>query len=131
MKRRIKLHFKIPEYCTPRNRWRHRIHEAAAEAQQNSKVDIRSQDRLEIKVILYLRDRTLLQHDVDNRLKDILDALQGRAGGPKKIRALEALIPNDRQVFRAVIEKRELKKMSPGQGQVTISKLESKNRAPR
>ncbi len=39
-------------------------------------------------------------HDIDNRLKDILDALQGRVGGSKGKKPLKQIIPNDRQVFR-------------------------------
>jgi hypothetical protein len=35
-------------------------------------------------------------------LKDILDALQGRAGGSKKIRRLAPLIPNDSQIYRVI-----------------------------
>ena len=48
-------------------------------------------------------------HDVDNRLKDILDALQGRFRGPlgKKLR----LIPNDNKICKATIEKRPTPKV--------------------
>ncbi len=45
-------------------------------------------------------------HDVDNRLKDVLDALQGRVGGTKaKKGQLPPLVPNDHQIFTAVITK--------------------------
>jgi hypothetical protein len=37
-------------------------------------------------------------HDVDNRLKDIMDSLQGRMGGSKKEQLFERLIPNDSQI---------------------------------
>jgi hypothetical protein len=47
-------------------------------------------------------------HDVDNRLKDILDALQGRFGRSKSSRRL---IENDRKVCRVVMEKQEIPKL--------------------
>jgi hypothetical protein len=59
-------------------------------------------------------------HDVDNRLKDILDALQARVGGPKKVRKLVPLVPNDYQILRATVEK------VPGPvsgGRLTIQRL--------
>jgi hypothetical protein len=62
-------------------------------------------------------------HDVDNRLKDILDALQGRAGGPKKKRTLEPIIPNDRQIYRVIMEKGLPPRQSKGFGHLTIRKF--------
>ena len=49
-------------------------------------------------------------HDVDNRLKDILDALQGRFGST---RAKKRLIKNDRYISRALIEKQPIPKALP------------------
>jgi len=49
-------------------------------------------------------------HDVDNRLKDILDALQGRFGGPKSRHPKYRLIKDDRQVSRVVVEKQPVPK---------------------
>lgn len=68
-------------------------------------------------------DTALLSHDVDNRLKDILDALQGRVGGPKAIRTLAPIIPNDRQIYRVIIEKAPLSWQSQGWGHLIIRKL--------
>jgi hypothetical protein len=75
---------------------------------------------LEIRIVLYLEDNKLAIQDVDNRLKDIMDSLQGRAGGPKSEHTLRAIIPNDRQVFRVIIEKKEPPKQSRGWGHLTI-----------
>jgi Holliday junction resolvase RusA-like endonuclease len=61
-------------------------------------------------------------HDVDNRLKDILDALQGRAGGPKSTRKLKAIIPNDSQVFCVTVEKLPAPWQSHGLGHVRVTK---------
>jgi Holliday junction resolvase RusA-like endonuclease len=64
-------------------------------------------DRLEVEVRLVMTTSQFNFHDVDNRLKDVLDALQARVGGPKSVRLLAPLIPNDKQVTRALIEKVE------------------------
>ena len=69
-------------------------------------------DRLEVVVLLYLKKGKRHDiHDVDNRLKDVLDALQGRFGGPKSVRTKRRLIKNDNQVCRVVMEKQSIPKM--------------------
>ena len=62
-----------------------------------------------VEVILYMdRGKRHDIHDVDNRLKDILDALQGRfRGASKKVR----LIENDNKICKATIEKRPMPKV--------------------
>jgi hypothetical protein len=69
-------------------------------------------DLLEVVVLLYLKKGKRHDiHDVDNRLKDILDALQGRFGGPKSPRTKSRLIENDNQVCRVVMEKQPIPKL--------------------
>ena len=80
------------------------------------------EDKLELIITLYLNHTELRFHDVDNRLKDIMDALQGRAGGPKSERALDPIIPNDHQVFKVTIEKRIPPGQSHGMGHLIIRK---------
>jgi len=64
-----------------------------------------------VVVLLYLKKGKRHDiHDVDNRLKDILDALQARFGGPKSVRRKYRLFENDRQVSRVVIEKQPIPK---------------------
>ena len=78
-------------------------------------------DRIALEVRLYLPKNELRAQDVDNRLKDIMDALQGRVGGTKsKEGLLERLIPNDRRVYRVVIEKSLPPKQSLGRGHLVI-----------
>jgi hypothetical protein len=113
-KRALKLHVRIPTYRGPRNSWRRLIHAAVVEVQSRSTVRYDASDRLEIAVRLYLSNAALTSNDVDTRLKDILDAVQGRAGGSKRIRSLRAIVPNDRQVFRVVVEKALPPKQSKG-----------------
>ena len=76
-----------------------------------------------VEVKLYLRGRALEIHDVDNRLNDILDALQGRAGGSKAVRKLKPIILNDRQVYRVVVTKSSPPGQSHGLGHVVVGSL--------
>ena len=122
-KRPLKLSIRLPPYKPPRNAWRRLIHAAVLSVQQRSPVCYEPNDKLEVRCKLYLRNWALSHHDVDNRLKDILDALQGRAGGPKKRQALQPIIPNDRQVYRVLIEKFPCRAGSNGSGLLTIRRL--------
>jgi hypothetical protein len=67
--------------------------------------------------------------DVDNRLKDFLDALQGHVGGGgKKQRMVRPLIPNDNQIFRVIAEKcLPPKQRRHGRGHLTIRKHKGPN----
>ena len=125
-KRKTKLTIRIPPYQTPRNAWRKKIHRIASLGAKKAEVSYRSTDKLQLMVRLYLKNGPLFSHDLDNRLKDIMDALQGRAGGSKKIRTLSAIIPNDRQVFRIVIEKSLPPKQSKGFGHLVVTKYGGK-----
>jgi hypothetical protein len=125
-KRKTKLTIRIPPYQSPRNTWRQEIHRIASLEAERAKVLYQSTDKLELKIRLYLKNGPLFSHDLDNRLKDIMDALQGRAGGSKKIRTLSAIIPNDRQVFRIVIEKSLPPKQSKGFGHLIVTKYGGK-----
>ena len=120
-----KLKFRLPEYVSPRNAWRRRIHAAALRAAKQQGVEYGPETKLAVDVKLYLRGRALEIHDVDNRLKDILDALQGRAGGSKAIRKLKPIILNDRQIYRVTITKSVPPKQSLGLGHVAVSSVRS------
>lgn len=102
---------KIPGYQRERYEWRRKILRNVREAQLERAVRYDPGSRFEVIVLLYLRKGKRHDiHDVDNRLKDILDALQGRFGGPKSGRAKMRLFDNDRQVSRVVIEKQPIPK---------------------
>jgi len=122
-KRPLKLTLRIPPYERPRNVWRKRLHHVVLQRQRKSPVRYSETDKLEVEVRLYIKGKGLAVHDVDNRLKDILDALQGRAGGPKKRRTLEPIIPNDRQIYRVIMEKGLPPWQSKGFGHLTIRKF--------
>src|SRR5688572_5780392 len=102
-KRPLKLAIRIPEYAAPHNTWRRAIHDAVAKRQSRSRVTYQPTDKLEVVLRLYFTNaRAVDIHDVDNRLKDCLDALQGRVGGTKTkgTRGLPAIVPNDCQIWR-------------------------------
>jgi Holliday junction resolvase RusA-like endonuclease len=121
-KRRFKLKVRIPPYVTPRNKWRYLIYEEAQKVALEHNIKYQKNDKLEITVKLYLNKTALSFHDVDNRLKDIMDALQGRAGGSKKNHTFSPIIPNDHQIFKATIEKIKPPKQSHEMGHLIIRK---------
>jgi hypothetical protein len=121
-KRRQSLHVRIPPYQCPRNVWRLAIHAHLKDAIAAQGVSYTAKDKLELIITLYMREREIRWHDVDNRLKDIMDALQGRAGGPKSQHALHPFIPNDHQIHKVTIEKRPPPPQSHGFGHLTIRK---------
>jgi hypothetical protein len=93
------------------------------ERQRHSKVSYRDTDRLEIQVRLYLGDLALRFHDLDNRLKDIMDALLGGLGGQTRNEPVQPIISNDSQIYRAIVEKGTPPGQSHGMGHLIIRKF--------
>jgi len=108
----MSLKIRLPRYETPRLKWRKLIYANLIEAVGKRKILYSKHDRLQLDIVLYFKNPAITFHDVDNRLKDIMDALQGRIGGSKKIRKYKPIVPNDSQIYRVVVEK----KISPKQG---------------
>ena len=104
-KRRFSITVPLPAYARPRNEWRRRVHTAVLEVQTSRGVGYRESDRLEVRIGLTLGDRPLAIHDIDERVKDILDALEGRIAGPRSRRRIAPIIANADQVRRIVLEK--------------------------
>jgi hypothetical protein len=117
------LKIRIPPYRAPRNKWRKEIHKAVERIRITKKVTYTTSDKLKVIIRLYLREKEILVHDIDNRLKDILDALQGRASGTKIKPTLKPLIPNDNQIYRVEVQKTIPPKQSLGMGHLTIKKF--------
>jgi hypothetical protein len=125
-KRPLKLRVRIPKYVAPRNTWRKAIHRAVADRQKASPVEYQEDDKLEVELRLYFdKARATMIHDVDNRLKDCLDALQGRVGGPKgkRKKGYPPIVPNDRQIWRVTVEKSLAPKQAKSRGHLLIRKL--------
>ncbi len=104
----------IPTYEKDRGGWRRKILTSVLRARKLAGVRYDPRDRLELVVLLYLKKgKRHTIHDIDNRLKDILDSLQGRFGGPKSARKKTRVIENDNQVCRVVMEKQPIPKKYP------------------
>jgi len=123
-KRRQKLYLRIPPYSAPRTRWRQTLHSKLLEACRENAIRYLPDDKLELGIILYLGKQGLRFQDVDNRLKDIMDTMQGRAGGTKKVKTMAPIIANDSQIYKVTIEKRHPPKQSRGLGHLTIKSYE-------
>lgn len=126
-KRPLTLIIHIPPYKHPRNAWRRLIHVEVLKVQRKTTTKYREEDRLQIECRLHMNAKAFPVHDVDNRLKDILDALQGRAGGSKSKRVLSAIIPNDRQIYRVIFEKLPCRVNEDGWGALKVTRLPSVN----
>ena len=105
------IRINLPGYQRDRYRWRRQILRAVLLAKAEAGVTYAADARFEVVVLLYLKKGKRHDiHDVDNRLKDILDALQGRFG---PTRDKKRLIEDDRCISRAVIEKQPIPKALP------------------
>ncbi|HEY3027507.1 MAG TPA: RusA family crossover junction endodeoxyribonuclease [Pyrinomonadaceae bacterium] len=105
-KRALKLSVRIPNYMSDGRAWRRAINAAIVKVQKQGTVKYAGTDKLEVEIRFYLRNPKLTKLDLDNRLKDVLDALQGMIGEKGKSGELKAIIPNDNQVYRLIAEKR-------------------------
>jgi len=101
------------------------LHTIISSAANRAGISYHSSNKLELKIKLYLDNKAISFHDVDNRLKDIMDALQGRTGGSKKLRTLSPIIPNDKQIYRVTIEKALSPKQSKGMGHLVITRYKN------
>ena len=124
VKKRMRIRIRIPPYVSPRNHWRREIHSVVAQEHKIRGVRYTDKDRLELEVLIYLNESALSFHDVDNRLKDVMDALQGRVGGSKSKRTLDSIIPNDHQIFKVTVEKKRPPGQSKGAGHLTIRRYD-------
>lgn len=121
-KRKQSIKIQIPPYRTPRNRWRVNIHKRLYSEAQSKGIKYKPTDRLELRIDFCMPLKQLCMHDVDNRLKDIMDAAQGRMGGPKSRKPVNPIIPNDHQVFKVTIEKKLSSKKNRSMGHLHIMK---------
>jgi len=103
-KRRFTITATLPAYAPPRNEWRRRVHAAVLEAQTFRGVGYRESDRLEMRVTLHLGQRTLDVHEIDERVKDIVDALEGRIAGRRSRRHIAPIVSSG-QIQRIILEK--------------------------
>lgn len=105
-KRGLKLSVPIPNFMSDGPTWRRALHAAIAEVQDQGNVQYSDTDKLEVEICFYLKNPKLTVLDLDNRLKDVFDALQGFIGDKGKSGELRPIIPNDSQIYRVIAEKR-------------------------
>ncbi len=103
-KRRFTISATLPAYAPPRNEWRRRVHAAVLEAQTFRGVGYRDSDQLELRMSLFLGARPLDVHEIDERVKDIVDALEGRIAGRRSRRRIAPIVGGD-QIRRVILEK--------------------------
>ena len=100
----------LPTYLKDRQKWRRQILRNVRQAAKENSINYEADQLFAVDVMLYMtKGKRHDIHDVDNRLKDILDALQGRFRGSqgKKLR----LMKNDNKICKATIEKRPTPKV--------------------
>ena len=103
-KRRFTISATLPSYAPPRNEWRRRAHAAVLEAQTFRGVGYRESDQLELRVSIFLPNRPLDVHDIDERVKDIVDALEGRIAGRRSRRRIAPIVATG-QIRRVILER--------------------------
>lgn len=99
----------LPTYQKDRQKWRKQILRNVRRVKEEKGIEYAPEQLFAVEVILYMdRGKRHDIHDIDNRLKDILDALQGAfRGSGRKLR----LIKNDNKICKATIEKRPTPKV--------------------
>ena len=104
-KRRLKLTAKIPNYVPDGIAWKRAIYDAVTEAKRRAGIHYSPDDKLDVEIRFHLQGHKLTKLDLDNRLKQVGDALQGFIND-KGAGGLKPIIPNDNQIYRFVAEKR-------------------------
>jgi len=105
-KRGLKLNVRIPNFVSNRAAWRRALHAAIVQVQDRGNVRYSDTDKLEVEICFNLQNPKLTILDLDNRLKDVFDALQGFDFDKGKSGVLRPIIPNDSQIYRLIAEKR-------------------------
>lgn len=124
-KRRFSITAQLPPYARPRNEWRRRVHAAVLEALTRRGVGYREADRLELRLSLAMDGRPLDLHAIDERVKDVLDALAGKIAGPRSRRRIAPIV-EDGQISRIVLEKASRRTRGRALGELAISRYRSR-----
>lgn len=125
-KRRFSITVPLPAYARPRNEWRRRVHAAVLDAQTRRGVGYRDADRVEVRITLFLRERPLALDEVDERLKDVIDSLEGRIAGPRSRRRIAPIIPSPDQIQRIVLERSGARGRRGALGELAISRYRAR-----
>jgi hypothetical protein len=127
-KRRFSITVLLPAYARPRNEWRRKVHTAVLEAQTRRGVGYQDADRLELRISLALGERTLDVHEIDERVKDVVDALGGRIAGPRSRRRIAPIV-TDEQIKRIVLEHAPRARRGRALGELAISRYRQRRKS--
>jgi Holliday junction resolvase RusA-like endonuclease len=108
-KRKLKVVAKIQNYLVDEVRWKRAIYNAVTKARRKAGVTYSDDDKLEVEVCFHLTGFKLTKLDIDNRLKQVGDALQGFINDKGRLsngRRRKPVVPNDNQIYRWLAEKR-------------------------
>ena len=125
-KRRFSITVPLPGYARPRNEWRRRVHASVLDAQTRRGVGYRDADRVEVRITLFLGERPLDLHEIEERVKDVIDALEGRIAGPRSRRRIAPIIPSPDQIQRIVLEKSGARGRRGALGELAISRYRAR-----
>ena len=118
-----RLKIRLPEYAFPRNRWRKKIYDAINKKLREKGERKIKFEKTELKLVLYFSRSKIKFIDVDNRLKDVMDALQARWGSKISKNNSIPLIKNDNTIYKVTVEKRIPPKQSKGLGHLIIQRM--------
>ena len=127
-KRRFTFSATLPPYAPPRNEWRRRVHAAVLESQAGRGVGYSENDRLEVRIELYLGSRPLAMLDIEERVNDVIDALGGYIAGPRSERRIAPIVPNPDQIRRIILEKSTRVPRGRPLGQITLARYRRRRR---
>ena len=105
------------------------MHGAVLDVQTRRGVGYRESDQLEVRISLPLGDRPLDIHEIDERVKDVIDALEGRIAGPRSRRRIAPIVPSSDQIRRIVLEKEPRRIRRRALGELAISRFHARRRA--
>lgn len=125
-KRRFSIIVALPGYTRPRNEWRRRVHASVLDAQTRRGVGYRDADRVEVRITLFLGERPLDLHEIEERVKDVIDALEGRIAGPRSRRRIAPIIPSPDQIQRIVLERSGGRGRRGALGELAISRYRAR-----
>jgi len=112
------IRIRLPEFKPPhKTAWREEIHNEISKY----KVKCLKTHKVELLVRFYLDKEMIKKTDIDNMLKDVMDALQGYVcGHKKKYHSRKRIICNDNQIYKVTVEKKLPPKQSHNKGHLIV-----------
>lgn len=102
------------------------MHASVLDAQTRRGVGYRDADRVEVRITLFLGERPLDLHEIEERVKDVIDALEGRIAGPRSRRRIAPIIPSPDQIQRIVLERSGGRGRRGALGELAISRYRAR-----